>query len=184
MTTANPKGLGPRMLALHPRHRIVVSAYLDTGVKFHAGKNAGYKGKSVYQVLDREDVSLAIVEETRRRLMLDLPQHVQWIKDLASGEAGRDEQPVPMGVRLRAAEFLTSRGGLHEIQELHAVVDVNVTIIDKWKKLVALYKSQGKDTTLLLENLPENERLLITQGTEEDISDVEFVNIGDDGVEY
>ena len=69
-------------------------------------------------------------------------------------------------------------------QELHAVVDVNVTIIDKWKKLVALYKSQGKDTTLLLENLPENERLLITQGTEEDISDVEFVNIGDDGVEY
>lgn len=154
---------GPAMLALKPSDRHWVMTYCDTGNGHAAERMTGPAAPSAvaarvraHRKLQRQDISAAVLEESRRRLAFNLPQHSRVVEQLAAGEGTQEQGPVPYTVQLNAARHLMAVGGLHEVvkHEVEHKVEVVLTVAEQFAELIRL----GKKPEEVIANLPADEK--------------------------
>lgn len=165
------------MRALHPRHRLFVAEYVHLRNATEAARVAGYTSgpatksangrgrgsnlrKYASELLARDDVAQAVVEETLRRLKADLPVHLDLVHRIADGRAGTDERPVSHAVQLKALEMIVSRAA-PETLRVEGEVRVEVTVRDRWERLCRMAVARGDDPETLIRNLPETDQSAI-----------------------
>jgi len=129
------------------------------------GKGSGLRSHAS-RLLDRKDISDAIVEECTRRLSADLPVNLALVQSIATGTAGSEERPIGHAVRLKALEMMLNRGGLGESLNITQKVEVEVTVRDRWEKVARMVAARGESPTDLLRNLPGPEREAILRAIE------------------
>jgi terminase small subunit-like protein len=166
--------IGPRMRDLRPRHRTFVQWYCRLRNATAAARKAGYRDAGTNSIrvmasrlLDRDDVSKAIVEESLRRLRANLPVNLELVQSIAEGTAAKgDDQPVSYAVRLKALELLVDRGGAGPKLEVEHTGNVEVTVRERWELIARQAAARGEDPKALLNNLAPAERDIILAALE------------------
>jgi hypothetical protein len=176
---------GPALRRLSFSHRAVVLDYVaNGGNKTQALRAAGYTPskylpQEAYKLFKREDIREAVLEETIRRQTEQLPISVRVLEAIRDGHQilrdrnGKEtylDMPISVTEQRKAAEKLMGVGGVREIIEHKATMDVTLTRIEKWVKVVKLYAAQGGDPSVLLSNFVPEERRQI----EAAITDADF----------
>lgn len=179
---ADAKAFGPKMRALAPRHRLFVTEYVRCRNATEAARVAGYrqgiastqangrgKGsnlrKTASELLARQDVSDAVVEETLRRLKADLPVHLDLVARLADGRAGTEERPVSHAVQLKALELVVNKAAPDTLK-IEQDVKVEVTVNERWERLCRMAVARGEDPEAVLRNLPPEQQAVIRAALE------------------
>lgn len=157
LTTDDAK-LGPAMRVLNPRQRAFVVALLDLGCQTNhtrAAMIAGYEGNgnslkvTAHRLAHDDRVQAAIIEEARKRLTTGTIAAVSYLVDVITSKAALDKD------RLKAAQMLLDRGGIHAITEHNVKVEHTDNRSEKLAKLVVLAKAQGVDPRALLGGLSD-----------------------------
>lgn len=162
------------MRDLKPQHRKFVQEFCKLKNATAAARKAGYKDNGTNsirvmasQLMDRDDVSKAIVEETLRRLRASLPVHLGLVQEIAEGRTKHpDDQPISPAVRLKALELMTGAAGVGPTTRVEQEVRVEVTVRDRWERLARMAAARGEDPQTVLANLPEPERLAVMRAIE------------------
>lgn len=178
---------GPKMRLLSVRHRAFVTSYVKHGVASQAAREAGYqsgpasfvpngRGKGAglrnqaSKLLDRKDVSDAIVEESTRRLASQLPVNLALVQKIADGSAGNADHPIRHNVRMKALELMIDRGGLGPKLQVEHTGEIVVSVRERWERIARMAAARGEDPQALLANLPEAERVAITSAIQLEIA--------------
>ena len=176
---ADERAFGPKMRQLAPRHRLFVLEYAKCRNATEAARRAGYtagpasgqakaKGRgsglrvTASRLLDRDDISQAIVEETLRRLKADLPVNLELVQQIATGKAGNEDRPVSHAIRLKALELIVNRAAPETLKVEHGG-QVEVTVRDRWERVCRMAALRGEDPETLLRNLPPADQEAIRQ---------------------
>ncbi len=150
--------LGPAMKALNERQRLFVIALLDLGGRKNhrrAAKFAGYDGDAItlkvtgHRLAHDPKVQAAILEEAKSRMQAATVAAVNFIEDVLTSTR------YDVKYRMKAAQMVLDRGGLHALTEHKVDVNVNDTRAEKLLRVVALAKQLGKDPRELLGNLAD-----------------------------
>lgn len=148
-------GLGPAMLALNERQRLLIKTVVDYPEMTHgdAAKYAGYGGEKAaanpdilrqcaFQALSSEKMIAALQEEVSRRYRSrGAIVGLNVMLEIAADPAHKD--------RLRAADMLASRAGFHSVQE-HRVTHTDQTGEEMVEKIRRLAVVLGVDPARLL----------------------------------
>lgn len=147
--------LGPAMRALNERQRRFVIAMLDLGCQsnhYRAAVLAGYNGNentlrvTAHRLAHDERVQAAILEEARARLTSGTIAAASFLFDVISNPKAQDKD------RLKAAQMLMDRGGLHALSEHKITVEHTDDRAEKIKKLVEMCLANGEDPKKVLGN--------------------------------
>ena len=151
-----PAELGPAMQALNERQRIFVVALLDQGTKHNqsaAARKAGYRGKPEtirvmgHQLAHYPKVQAAILEEAKKRLQLGTGAAAALLLEtIGDKKVGRHD-------RLRAAESVLDRGGLHARTEHTVTVTKDRT--EKLRDICRLAREFGLDPRQVVGDLAD-----------------------------
>lgn len=150
--------LGPAMRALTDRQRVFVVALLNMGSKLdqsRAAKMAGYLGNqavlkvSGHRLAHSPKVQAAILEEAKKRMQLGTAAATALMIETIG------DKTVAHKDRLRAAEGVLDRGGIHHMTEHRIEVNHNDTRTEKILRVVQLARQLGKDPRELLGNLAD-----------------------------
>jgi phage terminase small subunit len=162
------KYLGPKMLALSPRHRaFVIGLLMNRGNQTRAAALAGYSTASsqglrvvAHRVAHREDVQEAIQEEAKRRINATAIMATERIV-----EALDDGDPR---IRLKAAKQILDSTGLGAVfkHEHHVEVESKTT-----RELLDFIKGAAREQGL------DPKKLLGSAGVPQDVIDAEFEEV-------
>jgi hypothetical protein len=160
LITVPDSACGPAMLALSPPMRAFVAAYVYFGcTRAEAARRAGYsKNKpdnakvTAHDLWRREDVQVAILEESRKLMRAEGPRSIKTLIDI------RDDKGADKKVRVKAATELLNRCGLAAVQESHVLVEHQLSEAEKDRRILSLATelglSQGEARKLLID--PKN----------------------------
>jgi hypothetical protein len=135
-----------------------------------AARQAGYQGNAnaLHVVGNRLStdprIRAAILEQSKRQLQSYTPMAVRTLGAIAANESVK-----PM-VRVRAAEGILNRAGLHEVSEHKVEVSHTESRLDKLKKIAEFAKAAGIPLRNFLGNmvdtLPDDLKLLEAENAE------------------
>jgi len=147
------------MKALNERQRLFVLAILDQGSKpdaTAAAKKAGYATESTeslwvqaHRLSHDNRVQSAILEEARKRLQTGTIAAVSLLMETISDET------ADRGHRLKAAQMLLDRGGLHVLTEHRIDVVHSDDRDEKIKRIIELANEMRMNPRALLGNMAD-----------------------------
>ena len=163
---------GPALRKLVPRQQKFVLAYLAGGGQnaTQAYCDAGYGGNrdtakvNSYKLLHDEKVVAAIVEESRKAVAADTPYARHVVREVL------DSPHLAAKDRLRAAEMILNRGGLHATSEHKVSVEHKMDHGQLVAKLKLLAADCGLDADKLL-------RQAGVQAVEADFTEVPLIEV-------
>lgn len=181
---------GPKWNALAPMHRLFVDSYLLSGNATQAARDAGYvdspasregdgRGPGAYvrqrgsDLLKRNDVRDAIIECSRSILTGDIPQRLQKMVELASGQLLAEDPATGGAVKIRdvsdavvfkANQWLLQQGGLRDVVQ-HEPSPEMKSVAETLKDIAARAKALGVA-------LPLPASIDVTDADYEEIEDV------------
>lgn len=171
--------LGPAMRALNERQRAFVIAMLDLGCASNhtrAAEIAGYSTASrdaltvtAHRLAHDSRVQEALLEEARKRLTAGTLQATALLVETI-GDVTAERKD-----RLKAAQMLLDRGGLHALTEHKVQVEHTDNREEKIRRLVDLARAQGKDPKEFIGNLAD--------AIEADFEVIDDKDTGTDGLE-
>lgn len=164
--------LGPAMLALNERQRLLIKAVVDYPAMTHcdAARYAGYGGEKAaanpdvmkqcaFQALSSEKMIAALQEEISRRFRSQgAIVGLNVMLEIAADPTHKD--------RLRAADMLASRAGFHSVQE-HRVTHTDQTGEEMVEKIRRLAVVLGVDPARLLGGNVEPVKVIEHQESED-----------------
>jgi hypothetical protein len=176
----NPGDYGPALKALNPRMRAFVIHYLAAGGRnaSEAYRQAGYLCASPdsakangWKMLHDAKVQAAIVEETRKRITSGGPCAIETLMELMQSPT------VSAKDRIRCAELVANRAGLHATSEHRVTVEHTMDSVAMAEKIRQLAADLGEDANRFLGDQSMAPKALIAvdhdfETDPDDISDI------------